>query len=368
MLILRTVKIRTYEKGLYFRDREFKGILEPGWHWFIDPLFKVRINIVSEREPRLIHKDLDVIAKSDSIKEHAVVLDIKDSERALVWIDGRFDKVLIPGIYIFWKKFCDIKTEIIDTRNARFIHKELDSIIRTNSAALLLDIINIKEGSVGLYFNEGEYVETLQPGRYAFWKNVGDVKVHIIDLRESILDISGQEIMTSDKVTLRLNGVVTYKVVDPLKSISEAESSKQSLYRESQLALRKIIGTRELDVILADKDSVETELKTIIQRKAAEYGLEVTGLGIRDIILPGDMKDLMNKVTEAKKAAEANLIKRREEIAATRSQANTAQVLEKNPTLMRLKELEVLEKIAETSKLSVVLGEKGLAERIVNLI
>src|SRR5215216_5119581 len=76
------------------------------------------------------------------------------------------------------------------------------------------------------------------------------------------------------------------------------------------------------------------------------------------VILPGDMKDLMNKVTEAKKAAEADLIVRREETAAIRSQANTAKLLADNPTLMRLRELEVLEKVAATSKLSVVLGEK----------
>ena len=96
--------------------------------------------------------------------------------------------------------------------------------------------------------------------------------------------------------------------------------------------------------------------------------LEVVSVGIRDVILPGDMKDLMNKVTEARKAAEANLIFRREETAAMRSQANTAKLLTDNPTLMRLRELEVLEKIASTGNLNVILGEKGLADRVVNLL
>jgi hypothetical protein len=88
---------------------------------------------------------------------------------------------------------------------------------------------------------------------------------------------------------------------------------------------------------------------------------------IRDIVLPGDMRELLNKVTEAKKAAEASLITRREETAAVRSQANTAKLLEGNPTLMRLRELEALERIADKAKLNVVLGEKGL-EKIVNLL
>ena len=105
-----------------------------------------------------------------------------------------------------------------------------------------------------------------------------------------------------------------------------------------------------------------------MRRRAGELGLEIASVGIRDVILPGDMKDLMNKVTEARKAAEANLISRREETAAMRSQANTAKLLADNPVLMRLRELEVLEKIASAGKLNIILGEKGLADKVVNLL
>ena len=90
--------------------------------------------------------------------------------------------------------------------------------------------------------------------------------------------------------------------------------------------------------------------------------------GIRDVILPGDMKTILNRVTEAKKVAEADLITRREETAAMRSQANTARIFESNPALMRLRELEVLEKVADKANLNVVLGEKGLADRIMKLL
>jgi regulator of protease activity HflC (stomatin/prohibitin superfamily) len=80
------------------------------------------------------------------------------------------------------------------------------------------------------------------------------------------------------------------------------------------------------------------------------------------------VKELLNKVTEAKKAAEANLITRREETAAIRSQANTARILESNPTLMRMRELEVLQTITSNTQMSVVLGEKGLADRVIKLL
>ena len=90
---------------------------------------------------------------------------------------------------------------------------------------------------------------------------------------------------------------------------------------------------------------------------------------MRDVILPGEMKELLNQVTSAKKAAEANLISRREETAAIRSQANTAKLLDASPTLMRLRELEVLEKVAESSNLQVLLGDTGsLSDRVAKLI
>jgi len=180
--------------------------------------------------------------------------------------------------------------------------------------------------------------------------------------------VAGQEIMTADKVTLRMNAVVTYKVADPLKAVTTVEDYRQALYREAQLALRGVVGTRELDVLLSDKDVVARELDGIVRARVVGFGVEVVALGIRDVILPGEMKDLMNKVTEAKKAAEAALITRREETAAMRSQANTAKILESSPTLMRLRELEVLEKVSEKANLTVVLGEKGLADRVVKLL
>jgi regulator of protease activity HflC (stomatin/prohibitin superfamily) len=157
-------------------------------------------------------------------------------------------------------------------------------------------------------------------------------------------------------------------VADARVSITASEDSRQALYREAQLALRAVIGTFELDKVLSEKEAVAEALEELIRTRAIDFGLEVISLGIRDVILPGEMKELMNRVIEARKAADANLITRREETAAMRSQANTARILENNPTLMRLRELDVLEKIAEKSKLNLVLGERGLADRIVNLL
>jgi regulator of protease activity HflC (stomatin/prohibitin superfamily) len=367
-MVLRRFKVREHERGLLFRDREFKRVLGPGRHFVWDPLFKVHVDIASVRDAWLVHKDLDVIVKSGALGDEARVLDLKDHERAIVWVDGRVEAVLKPGLFALWTVFHDVKVEVFDARAVRFDHRDLATIAQARGAAPLLESATVEAGHAGLFFKDGRHEATLAPGVHAWWKGVAQARVQAVDLREQVVDVAGQEIMTADKVTLRLNAVVTFKVADPLKAVTAVEDHRQALYREAQLALRAVVGTRELDALLSDKDAVARELDGVVRSGVAGFGVEVVSLGIRDVVLPGEMKDLMNKVTEARKAAEAALITRREETAAMRSQANTARILESSPTLMRLRELEVLEKVSEKANLTVVLGEKGLADRVVKLL
>ena len=361
-------KVREHERGLLFEDRDFKAVLHPSRRWVWDPLHKLHVDVVSVRDVWLQHSDLDVIAKSGALGGEARVVDLKDHERAVVWVDGRVDAVLKPGLDALWTVFHDVRVEVFDARAVRFEHADLPAIMQARGAAALLEAVTVEAGHAGLFFKDGRHEATLAPGAHAFWKGMAKARILDVDLREQVVDVAGQEIMTADKVTLRLNAVVTFKVADPLQAVSAVEDYRQALYREAQLALRAVIGTRELDALLGDKDAVARELDGLVRARVAGFGLEVVALGIRDVILPGEMKELMNKVTEAKKAAEAALITRREETAAMRSQANTAKILESSPTLMRLRELEVLEKVSEKANLTVVLGEKGLADRVVKLL
>src|SRR5262245_28363709 len=373
IFIIKTIKIRSYEMGLYFRDGEFRGLLREGRHWFVDLLGKVKVEVVSQRAPWLAHEKLDVISRSGALKDRAVVLDLKDYERALVWIDGRFSHILPPGLYAYWTALRDVKVEVVDARSVRFEPRDLKVIVQAPLVERVLELATVQAHHVGVLFIDGDFVETLPPGRYAFWKNMAQVKFVQEDLREAMFDVAGQDIMTADKVTLRMNAIVTYRVSDARLTVSTVDDVRQTLYREAQLALRAVVGARELDTFLMEKDGVASELADMVRVRAKALGVELIAVGIRDVILPGEMKDLMNKVTEAKKAAEANLIARREETAAIRSQANTARLLADNPTLMRLRELEVLEKVAANSKLNVVLGDLSadksrLTERIVNVL
>ena len=366
--IVRRTKIREHERGLVFRENSFEGVLRPGVHWLWDPLLRLRIDVLSVRDAWIQHPELDLIVRSRELRLEARVVDLKDHERAIVRVDGRLEAVLKPGLYALWTVFHAVEVETVDARGALFEHADLAAIAAARGASMLLEAVVVEAGQVGLLFRDGRHEATLAPGGYGLWKGVARVKVLTVELREQVLDVAGQEIMTADKVTLRLNAVVTYKIADPLAAVTTVEDYRQALYREAQLVLRAGIGARELDALLGEKDAVARELDGALRGRVASIGLEVVSLGIRDVVLPGEMKELMNKVTEARKAAEAALITRREETAAMRSQANTAKILETNPTLMRLRELEVLEKVAGTTNLSVVVGEGGLADRVVKLL
>ena len=366
MLIHRN--IRAYERGVLFHNGAPVQALGPGDHWRVNVLRRKRIAVFDAREVLLQHADLEQIARSGLLAAETIALSLQHHERALVWVDGRFHQILPPGVHVLWKTYHDVQIERADVGQAAFAHAKLDAILAWPQAGRFLAVHEVAQEHKGLLFLDGVLERLLEPGRHLFWKTARRLRVETIGLREEMLDVAGQEIMTADRVTLRLNMIVTFKVTDPVRAVSAVTDYKQTLYREAQLALRAVVGGRELDALLADKNAVAGELEAGVRQRAEAIGLRLVSLGIRDVILPGEMKELLNKVTEARKAAEANLITRREETASMRMQANTAKILEGNPVLMRLRELEVLEKVADKSKLNVVLGEKGLAERVVNLI
>ncbi|MFK7765653.1 MAG: slipin family protein [Mariniblastus sp.] len=361
-------KVQPDQIGLLFKDRQFHGVAETGSYWKINTLGRWKVETVNLRVPIFSHPRLRDMVKADVFKGIGQVLDLRDYQRALVWIDGRFSHILPAGLFVVWTKLFDVRVEVVDAREIRFDHDELPAIGQSVNSDLL-QFVSVARDHAGVLYVDGRYVSTLQPGRYAFWRKMAEVFVDQVDLREQAIDVNGQDLMTADKVTLRINAIVTYRVSDARQAVGASEDVHQSLYRAAQLALRLIVGQHGLDEFLDDKRQVADEAFGQLRSRASELGLTVVGLGVRDVILPGDMKDLMNKVIEARKAAEANLISRREETAAIRSQANTAKLLDASPTLMRLRELEVLEKVAESSNLQVVLGDKeGLTDRVRRLV
>ena len=110
-----------------------------GTHWYVDPLCNVRIDIVSQRDPWLVHDQLDMIVKSDALKDRAIVLDLKDHERAMVSIENRFSHVLPAGLFAYWTGQKNVRVEVIDARNVRLEHDELKVIARSPMAQRVLE-------------------------------------------------------------------------------------------------------------------------------------------------------------------------------------------------------------------------------------
>jgi regulator of protease activity HflC (stomatin/prohibitin superfamily) len=131
-----------------------------------------------------------------------------------------------------------------------------------------------------------------------------------------------------------------------------------------QLALREYVGGFTLDELLEKKDGIGQFILNSMAEKAKLLGVELTGAGVRDIILPGEMKDIMNQVLMAEKKAQANVIMRREETASTRSLLNTAKLMEENEMLWKLKEMEYVEKIADKINTISVSGNGQILDQL----
>ncbi len=352
--------VQKHQRALVWRDGELIAVLGRGRHILWRGWGQVAYESVSMRDVGLVHRELETIAQSGLLAGVAEVLDLADHERVVVRRAGRVVGVLGASLHVVWTGERATDIERFDARVGRLETADLRAVVEADGFGLL-DSHLVAEGQVGAVFREGKLVELLDAGFYAFWDGPVSWDVTVLDVREDAMDVAAQEIVTRDKVSLRLNALVTWRVADVKKALTSVADFRQSLYREAQMALRAVIGTRDLDVLLEDKDAVAEALTNILSHRARAFGVEVVGLGIRDVILPGDMRELLNKVTEARKAAEAAVITRREETAAIRSQANTAKLLERNPTLMRMRELEALERIASRSNLTVFAGEEGLA-------
>lgn len=164
------------------------------------------------------------------------------------------------------------------------------------------------------------------------------------------------------KVTLRLSLTVEFAIEDPALATHAVANVRDAIYLLVQLASRDYVAGVTLDELLAGRDSMTRFLEEDATGKARRLGVRVERVGVKDVVLPGEMKALLNKVILAEKEAAANVILRREETAATRSLANTAKLMAEQPLLLRLKELDSLKEMAaKVHEVRLVVGTQGMS-------
>jgi len=349
--------VRKHERALLFRDGDFVKFLEPGVYRFVTVLHKYDIERIDITVPAFAHRLQDFLVETfpQEVERHFDVIDTGENEIAVVYHNDRVTLVMAPATRkLFPKGVHRMRVERIDIVETLDVDARLAKRLVAGTDALLKSIADkaiysrvVPEGHIGLLYVDGELTRSLAPGFHAFFKVERDVTVEVFDTRVQTLEVSGQEILTKDKVSLRINLTATYQLADVEKAVRETRDPLDHLYKEVQFGLRGAVGTRTLDALLEDKAVIDTSVAEHLKEHFGAIGITVKSVGVKDIILPGDMKDLLGKVVEAEKAAQANVIRRREETNATRSLLNTAKVMETNAVALRLKELETLEKITE---------------------
>ncbi len=377
MFGMKRISIAQHERGLLFRDRSFEAVLEPGVHWKYDPLGRIQTQVFDLTVPEFEHPRVDFLleAADGAIAAHFQIVELGDREVGLVYKNGIISGVLAPGKrQIYWRGPVEVNVVRYDITKEFTVPAAIAKVLvraKQPLASQVADAVTgaeVPDTAFGLLIVDGELVRVLEPGLHAFWKYQRSMKVELVDRRVQAMEVAGQEILTRDKVSLRVNLTALWQVLDVVTARSTLKDFAEFAYKELQFALREAVGARTLDELLGDKGMLDRDIGAVVRAKVAEHGLAIHSVGVKDVILPGEMKAILNQVVEAEKVAQANLIKRREETAATRSLLNTARLMDENPTLLRLKELETLEKVTEKiDKLTVFGGLDGVLKDVVRI-
>ena len=378
MMVIRKFLVRKHERAMMFNKGDFVRFLAPGTYWEFDPLHRITVERFDITVPAFEHRLTDFLMKAyaDDVEALFEVVETGASEVAVIFENRRPADVIGPDQRArYWKGVVDIQVQRVDISEDYVVEpriaKALLMVFAGGRGAAADEVVYarvVAESHVGLLYVDGELVRDLKPGLHAFWKFNRGITVEPVDMRIQALEVSGQEILTKDKVSLRINLTANYQFTDALNAAKAVKDPLDYLYKEVQFGLRAAVGTRTLDELLEDKDAVDRTVFDHVHDKFAALGVDVRSIGVKDIILPGDMKEILGKVVEAEKAAQANVIRRREETNATRSLLNTAKVMDENSVALRLKELETLEKVTEKiGNISVYGGLDGVLNELVRI-
>jgi len=369
---IKQIVIGDGERGLLYRNRRVQAVLAAGVYRYFDPFNRIAVVVHNVARPEYGGNDAEVLmASTDSeFTRHFLVADVGTDQVGLVLKNGKLEDVLAPGTRkLYWQALVQVEVQRVWMSESLGVDAHVVARLRQLGVLSKVAVtVDVPVESTGLLFVDGKLVRALTPGAYAFWNFHKNVAAEVIDLRVQSMEVSGQELLTRDKVSLRVNLAAGVRVVDPIAARTKVAKYGDYLYRELQYGLRKAVSAKTLDELLGDKASLDADIFAYVRGRVSELGLDVLGVGVKDVILPGEMKEILNSVVQAEKAAQANVIRRREEANATRSLLNTAKLIDESPTLMRLKELEALEKVTEKiGKLTVFGGLDSVLTQLISL-
>ncbi|TGB86321.1 slipin family protein [Escherichia sp. E3659] len=373
--MIKKISVRKDQLALLSRNGDYYKVLHAGEHilpWLNTP--EVLLITLDGSEVPDVLADYLRRFQPDWVERYCVVADLSETEAGALYMDGILLEILPPSTRrLYWRVEDDLTLVRMNTQQVQVQTDVMNAVLqpRRKGAVKGRDAIltvQVPAWHVGVLKIDGETQALLPPGLTAYWKINHLVEAEVVDTRLQVLEVSGQEILTKDKVNLRINLAANWRYSDVLLAFSQLTKPIDHLYRELQFALREAVGTRTLDELLEDKQVIDDVVSEQVKLRMKPFGMEIASLGVKDIVLPGDMKNILAQLVEAEKSAQANVIRRREETAATRSLLNTAKVMENNPVALRLKELETLERVAERiDNISVFGGLDQVLHGLVNI-
>ena len=373
--MIKKISVRKDQLALLSRNGDYYKVLHAGEHllpWLNTP--EVLLITLDGSEVPDVLADYLRRFQPDWVEKYCLVADLSEIEAGALYMDGILLEILPPSTRrLYWRVEDDLTLVRMNTQQVQVQTEVMNAVLqpRRKGAVKGRDAIltvQVPAWHVGVLKIDGETQALLPPGLTAYWKINHLVEAEVVDTRLQVLEVSGQEILTKDKVNLRINLAANWRYSDVLLAFSQLTKPIDHLYRELQFALREAVGTRTLDELLEDKQVIDDVVSEQVKSRMLPFGMEIASLGVKDIVLPGDMKNILAQLVEAEKSAQANVIRRREETAATRSLLSTAKVMENNPVALRLKELETLERVAERiDNISVFGGLDQVLHGLVNI-
>ncbi len=359
---MKRVRINAGKVGLVFRNGEYQRVITSGVYWMRASNRVYRYDLTQALTVYPVATEL--LLADETLKAMLHVVEVSDSEIVLVYKNGRFDQILETGTHLFWKGLVEYEFTRADLSKIEITEK-IDKALFTNFALnKYVRTFEVAAFEKAVLIVDDELTRILDGGTYRFWRNDTTIKIAKVDTRQLQLEVAGQELLTKDKAAIRINFDITYRVTDVEKALMENKSYEKQLYTAMQLALRGYIGKYTLDELLENKEQIAEAVLADTKADASKLGVALLNCGIRDVILTGEMKEIMNQVLIAQKKAQANVITRREETASTRSLLNTAKLMEDNEMLYKLKEMEYVEKIADKIGEITVSGNGGMVKQL----
>ncbi|MCA9362043.1 slipin family protein [Candidatus Kaiserbacteria bacterium] len=210
----------------------------------------------------------------------------------------------------------------------------------------------VKQYERGVVLTMGRFTSLRRPG----WSIIVPVfqRMEKVDLRVKAVDVPDQKVITRDNVSASINAVIYYKVADAAKAVLEVENFRYAVSQLAQTTMRNIVGGAELDEVLAQRDKLSEQIRTVIDQETDQWGIKVDNVELKDFFLPEEMERTIAKQAEAERERRAVIIKAEGEVVAAENISKAAHMLSQAPGALHLRTLQTLNDLSSDQSNTVV--------------